>query len=256
MSDKGHFVWYDLMTTDPEAAIDFYGKVLGWTTAVMDVTDEPYTMFMSGETGVGGVNKLPEEAQKAGAPPHWLAYVATDDVDATVSRAGELGGGTVHPPTDIPTIGRFAVIRDPHGAVLSPYKSANPTPPPGPPEHGRFSWHELMSDDYEAALAFYSELFGWQKQEAMDMGEEGGGIYQMYGLGDRPLGGMMNKPPGVPAACWLFYVMVADIDGAIAKVEEGGGALINGPMDVPGGDKVAQCTDAQGAAFALHQTAG
>lgn len=85
-----------------------------------------------------------------------------------------------------------------------------------------------------------------------------GAIYQLYsGLdGPKALGGMVNLPPQMPGPPhWMVYVSVgtlADLEAACARVTAGGGKILNGPMEVPGGEKVAQCLDAQGAAFALH----
>ncbi|MCJ7753754.1 MAG: hypothetical protein MUP13_04255, partial [Thermoanaerobaculales bacterium] len=98
-----------------------------------------------------------------------------------------------------------------------------------------------------------SDLFGWKPAEAMDMGEAG--IYQLYGGGDAPLGGMFNKPnemPGPPM--WLYYVKVGDVNEVVKKVAELGGQVINGPMEVPGGDLIVQCLDPQGALFAIHSS--
>lgn len=114
------------------------------------------------------------------------------------------------------------------------------------------SWHELATTDHEAAFEFYSELIGWEKQEAMDMGEAG--VYQMYGRpGGEMLGGMYNKTadqPGPPA--WLYYVVVRDLKAAIKKVRSGGGKIVVEPMEVPGGSRIAVGIDPQGAAFGLH----
>ena len=199
--------------------------------------------------------QLPAEAQEAGAPSHWLAYTAVADVDATVAEAQGLGASVYVPGTDIPGAGRFAVLADPQGATFAVYTSSEPPPPEAPAVVGQFSWHELMSGDYEAGFDFYSQLFGWEKQDAMDMSE--GNMYQMYSRpGSFPLGGMYNKPadwPGPPAA-WLFYISVDDVRTAVEKVQELGGQLLNGPMEVPGGDLVAQCLDPQGGAFALHSS--
>ena len=155
---------------------------------------------------------------------------------------------------DIPTVGRFAVIQDPQSAVLALYTPADDASGhDGQPAIGEFSWHELSTSDYAAAFDFYSALFGWVKTETMDMGP--GGIYQMYGcVPGQALGGMFNKPadqPGPPAS-WLYYVTVLDVHAKVEQVKQLGGQVLNGPMDVPGGDIVAQCMDPQGAAFALH----
>ncbi len=116
---------------------------------------------------------------------------------------------------------------------------------------GEFSWHELAASNYETAFDFYSDLFGWTKTDSFDMGEMG--MYQMYGRNGMSLGGMYNKPADMPAPPhWLLYVRVDDIDKAVEAIKEAGGQILNGPMDVPDGDRIAQCMDPEGAAFAIH----
>jgi uncharacterized protein len=252
MSDsQGNFVWYELHTSDVNAAIPFYEDVIGWKTETFGGGDNPYVMWTAGGPPLGGVMTLQEEARKMGAPPHWLAYVAADDVDALTKKAESLGAKTYVAPMDIPTVGRFSVIADPQGAVIALFKGAGPeTAPPAETPNGHFSWHELMAADLESAFRFYSQLFGWQKTDAVEMPT---GTYQMYGKGGRTFGGMMTKPKDYPAPPhWLYYVKVGDLDAALARVKKGGGSVMNGPMEVPGGDRVAQCMDPQGAAFALH----
>ncbi len=255
MSDtaaRGRFVWYDLMTSDPDAAVGFYDKVIGWGTTQWEGSAMPYTMWTNGETPIGGLMELPQEAVDAGAPPHWLVYIGTPDVDATVSQAKKLGGHVIKAPMDIPTVGRFAVLADPQGAVFCVFAPESEAPGhEGPPQPGEFSWHELATTDHEAAFKFYNALFGWDKTEVMDMGEAG--LYQMYGRKEVTLGGMFNKPSEMPGPpFWLLYVMVDDVNKAVETAKEHGGQLLNGPMEVPGGDLIAQCMDPQGAAFAIH----
>lgn len=250
--DRGRFVWYDLMTPDPAAARAFYGSITGWGTQLWEGGDKPYQMWTNGEAPLGGIMEIAGELERQGVPPNWMAYVAVPDVAAAAQHAADLGGHVEHPPTEIPGVGHFAVISDPQGAVIAIYSSANQHPPVRPPQVGEFSWHELASADWEAGFAFYSELFGWEKLEAMDMGPAG--TYQIYGRGGISLGGMFTKPPALPVSCWLYYVSVADLDAAIGAVKAGGGEVVNGPMDVPGGDRIAQCTDPHGAMFALHES--
>jgi predicted enzyme related to lactoylglutathione lyase len=259
MSDAnphGRFVWYELMSTDPDAAVPFYESVIGWGTKPWEGGERPYTMWTTSEKPSGGVMQLPEEAAAAGAPPHWLAYIFVSDTDAAVARATELGATVLVPRTEIPSEGCFAVLCDPQGATFALFTPEREAPGPEiQPQAGEFSWNELITTDHEAAFDFYSALFGWQKAEAMDMGEMG--LYQMYGRGGPPLGGMFNQPaemPGPPR--WLYYARVDDVHQAVERVREAGGQVLNGPMEVPGGDYVAQCMDPQGAAFALHSTAG
>jgi predicted enzyme related to lactoylglutathione lyase len=244
------------MTSDTDAALNFYKNLIGWGTMAWEGGDQPYTMWTNNDVPLGGIVTLPEEARQAGAPPHWLAYVAVPDTDATVAKAMELGGKVLVSATDIPTTGRFAVLQDPQQAVFAVFTPAENEPGhKGPPAVGEFSWHELAAAECSAAFDFYHKLFGWEKTETHDMGEMG--IYQMYGCpgADLPLGGIFNKPVDIPPS-WLFYVRVEDVNKAVEMVKQMGGTILNGPMEVPGGDLVAQCVDPQGAAFALHSTAG
>jgi predicted enzyme related to lactoylglutathione lyase len=243
------------MTTDPDAAQDFYTDVVGWTTAPFEDAPTPYTMWMSGETPIGGLMELPQEAREGGVPPHWMGYVAVPDVDATAARAEELGGRIIMGPQDIPNVGRFVILHDPQGGTISAFRSFQEMSAresePGP---GDFSWHELATTDHEAALAFYSDLFGWESQQALDMGEAG--VYQMYGLGKQMLGGMYNKTADMPGSRgWLYYIWVANLDAAVTTVRGKGGTIIVEPMEVPGGSRIAVGLDPQGGAFGLHQRA-
>lgn len=256
MSDiRGRFLWYELLTTDPAAAIEFYKDVAGWGTREWEGGENPYTMWTVEGTPIGGAMELPAEAVAGGAPPHWLAYIGTPDVDATLERARELGAKALWGPMDIPEVGRMAGIMDPQGAVFAVYTPADAAPEgaEAPPSPGRFSWHELATEDRVAAWAFYSELFGWQETDALDMGE--GNMYQMYGRGGPPLGGMFDRPPEMSVSAWTLYVRVPDVAAAVETVKRGGGQVLNGPMEVPGGDLIAQCMDPQGAAFAVHAVA-
>lgn len=252
---RGRFVWYDLMTTDPQGAVEFYTRLAGWGTQTWDGMGTPYTMWTQGGAPLGGVMEMPGEAKGSGSPPHWLAYVGVPDVDDTVAAAAAAGATTCVPPTDIPTVGRFAVIADPQGAMLAVFTPLEGAPGhEGPPRVGEFSWHELATTDHGAAFDFYAGLFGWERGEAMDMGP--GGIYQLYLRRGQPLGGMFTKPsdmPGPPA--WILYLRVADVNGAVERVRELGGSVIGGPMEVPGGDLIAHCLDPQGGMFAIHSTA-
>lgn len=252
---RGRFVWYELVTTDPAGAQEFYSDVVGWGTAPFEGAEIPYTMWMKGETPVGGLMETPAEARQRGVPPHWMGYVAVPDVDATAARAEELGGEIILGPQDIPNVGRFVIIKDPQGAVISAYRSAQDMATEDTePEIGDVSWHELATTDHEAAFEFYSDLFGWEKDQAMDMGEAG--VYQMYGRAGRMLGGMYNKTADQPfPPHWLYYIRVGDLDATVKKVQNKGGKIIVEPMEVPGGSRIAVGIDPQGAAFALHQRA-
>jgi hypothetical protein len=245
---RGRFIWHELVTTDPDAASDFYSKVVPWKT--QDSGLPSYTLWMAGKTQVGGLTGLPDGAA-ADTPPHWIVYIATTDVDATVAEAERLGGKVIKGATDIPNMGRFAVLADPQGATFAVY-----TPPGPPPEGstdasgpGAFNWHELTTTDYAAAVDFYVELFGWEKGPAHDMGAMG--IYQIINQNGAQVGGIYNlSTPSTPPH-WLSYVGVADCEKATAAAKAAGARILNGPMEVPGGSWITMMMDPQGGAFAV-----
>jgi predicted enzyme related to lactoylglutathione lyase len=250
-NSHGSFVWYDLMSTDAKAAEAFYRGVMGWRAQDAGMPDRSYTILSVGETSVGGMMPLPPEARATGATPVWTGYVAVDDVDAFAARVKQAGGAIHRAPDDIPGVGRFAFVADPQGATFMLFKGltdARPQPPaPGTPGHP--GWRELHAGDWESAFAFYSGLFGWTKADAVDMGAMG--IYQLFAIGGVPAGGMMTKTKAVPAPFWLYYFNVDDIEAAAARVKDQAGQVVNGPHQVPGGSWIVQCSDPQGAMFAL-----
>lgn len=252
MSDyHGTFVWYELLTTDPEAACAFYGAVFDWGVQRTGTPGKDYRILSMAGRAVGGLMALPEDVRAAGAPPGWMGYVAVDDVDAWAERFVRAGGVTHRAAEDIPGVGRFAVVSDPQAAPLVLFKGASDSepvpPPPGTPGH--VGWHELYCENLEPAFAFYAGQFGWTRGDAMDMGAMG--VYQLFRIGGVDAGGMMTRPAQVPQACWLFYFNVADIDAAVSRVSANAGRVLNGPLPVPGDLWIAQCSDPQGAVFCL-----
>ncbi len=255
MSDasvRGRFLWHELLTTNTTSAAGLYTKLIGWKTQGWE-HDPKYTLFMYGpHQPMAGLMALPAEAKAVGAPPNWLSYIGTPDVDDTVRQAVAIGGKVLKAAETVPIVGRFAVLQDPQGAVFGVYTPETTPKADGTPGLGDFSWHELATTDWRAALSFYQRLFGWAETNAMDMGPDMG-TYQMYGLKGSTFGGMFNKPaqmPGPPH--WLPYIKVADSKKVAAMAGRLGAKIVNGPMEVPGGDWIAQGMDLEGAVFAVH----
>ena len=117
--NTGRFVWYEHLTRDVPAAITFYSDVVGWRTTPFGDGHGDYVMWVGSQGPLGVVMKLPDELEKMGIPPHWTAHVQVDEVDATLARTRTLGGKVWKEATEIPTVGRFAVIADPQGASVS-----------------------------------------------------------------------------------------------------------------------------------------
>ncbi|MBT8137803.1 MAG: VOC family protein [Gammaproteobacteria bacterium] len=248
----GRIVWYQLNATDMDAAVEFYCAINGWKSEEWPASDDPYVLLSTDSGTVGGVMAIPAEAQAGGAPQHWLMYIATPDVERSAAQAVDNGASVYVPPADLPDVGRFAVLADPQGAAFALYAPTEPPQDkPFAPGLGDVSWHELVTTNYAAAMNFYGEQFGWVMTEAMDMGDMG--AYQMFGRHGVSLGGMYNKTPDMPAPPrWLLYFKVRDVQASAQQVAGLGGKVLNGPMEVPGGDFIVQCLDPQGGAFALH----
>ena len=200
---------------------------------------------------IDGLMALHEEALKMGARHAWSGSVGVDDVDAMALRVAAAGGRICRPPEGIPGVGRFAVAADPQGAEFVLFEgSSDESPaavPPGTPGH--MGWHELHAGDGAAAQALHAGLFGWTCAGDIDMGPAGS--YRMFATGDVPVGGIMTRMPEMPVPAWVYDVNVDAADAAAQRVRDAGGAVINGPMEVPGGHWVLQGLDPQGAMFAL-----
>ena len=253
----GGFNWYELMTPDPEGAKAFYEPVVGWsmTTGHGDTDDYGFLTAPDGAM-VGGMLRLSQEMTGGGAKPCWLGYIHVADVDATVREIEAKGGRCLMPARDVEMAGRIAMVADPGGA---PFYVMTPRPPKGAEgkstafsadkQRGHCGWNELMAGDAARETGFYSGLFGWSLPEPMDMGAMG--KYQFIAHDDVTVGAIMGKPPQAPAAMWNHYFWVPGIAAAKTAIEAGGGQVINGPMEVPGGDWIVQGIDPQGAMFAL-----
>jgi len=247
------FIWYELMTSDPDAAEAFYRGVVGWNTADAGHPDMRYTILSVGDRGMGGLMAIPVEAARAGARPAWFGYVGVPDTDDFAKRIVEAGGSLHRAPENIPDVGRFAVVADPGHATFMlltplPREEVPPRPDPGTP--GSVGWHELTSSiGQEVAFAFYSKQFGWKTADLMDMGAMG--KYRVFSADGVPMGGMMDKPKDAPVSGWTFYVNVDGLDAAIARIEAHGGQVLRGPQEVPGGSWIVQAVDPQGAPFSL-----
>jgi predicted enzyme related to lactoylglutathione lyase len=247
---RGRFVWHELMTRDVPGARKFYSRLAGWRIEPWNA-DPNYSICLNAVGPQAGVFAIPDD-MPADMPAHWVSYIGTRDVDGTADAAVRAGASMLKEPTDIAGAGRYAVLKDPQGAVFAILDPENARPEvAGAAAPGAFAWHELATLDSEAALAFYGGLFGWDAIEHMDMGPAG--IYLIFGSHGIRRGGMYVKQPDNPMPPnWLPYVAHADSDQAHAFLVTAGGTSMLPPMSVPGGGRIAIFLDPTGAAFATH----
>ncbi|HKQ62194.1 MAG TPA: VOC family protein [Candidatus Polarisedimenticolaceae bacterium] len=249
---RGEFCWYELGTSDPEGARRFYSALFGWTT--LDVPMGPagvYTLLRHRDTDIAGMYKL-EGPQFQGVPPHWMTYVASDNVDADSERATSLGAKVCVGPMDIPNVGRMSVIQDPQGAMISLFQAGEH---PGSGNFdgaaGTFCWSELATNDTAAARQFYTSLLGWKAKVGTAAPME----YTEWIVGDRPRGGMMAMDAkwGAIPPHWLNYIAVADCDAVAGQARKLDAKIVVPPSDIPNVGRFSILADPQGAHFALYQ---
>jgi predicted enzyme related to lactoylglutathione lyase len=258
MADNKHgdFIWYELMTGDLDGAEAFYTGLLGWTFEEASQGDVAYRTFSGTAGQVGGFLQLSDEMTQGGARPVWLGYVGVDSLDDMIEAFKSGGGKVMFGPGEVPGIGPFAMVTDPQGAPLYLIEDRSGEPSGAfaayKPTVGHCAWNELMTADPGAAKGFFAKVFGWVVADTMDMGEMG--AYDMLKAGeerDFVFGAVMKKPEQMPVSMWNYYFRVADIDVASAFVKEHGGQIINGPIEIPGGDFALSGIDPQGAMFSL-----
>jgi predicted enzyme related to lactoylglutathione lyase len=256
-AQQGGFIWYELLTSDIAAAKSFYDAVVGWD--IQDRSDFPNDYRMIGRSDgkfAGGAMQITDEMKQHGARPTWLAYIYSSDVDRQASDIERDGGKILMGPFDIPGVGRVAMVADPADA---PFYIMKPLPPAGDPnaqsdvfsvdQPQRVRWNELATTDQDGAIAFYGKHFAFRQEGMMPMGEMGD--YKFIYSGPTRIGAVMRKPPQLPVSMWSFYIGVDDIDRAVEAVKSGGGHIMHGPIEIPGGEYSLSGMDPQGAPFAI-----
>jgi uncharacterized protein len=253
--DHGSYIWYELMTPDPDAAKGFYDAVVGWDIEPQPSGEMDYRMIRRSDGGnEGGVMRLTDDMKQHGAVPTWLGYIFVDDVDASVASIEQAGGKTYMAAFDIPNVGRIAMVADPQGAPFYVMKPSPPADNPNaksdvfsPNKIGCCAWNELCTTDLDAARRFYPEQFGWKLGDVMPMGPMGD--YQFIDQGGRMIGAMFAPPGRQPG--WRFCFRVEDLERSTEAVRAGGGEVLSGPVEVPGGGRIVQANDPQGAFFMI-----
>jgi len=206
----------------------------------MSNTHGTFTWFELVTSDIGVISPQGDE------PSHWVSYIGVDDVDARAAKVTAHGGKVLVPPTDIPTIGRFALVADPQGAIFNLFKGAS--------EDGgstEFHWCELWSSNAEEVLPFYEEVFGFEV-ETMDMPM---GAYHVLKNADGGQGGIMTSPMKDVPPMWLPYVKLDDVDAAVERAKKMGGGVKSEAATMEGIGRIAIVADRSGAVLGLIKPA-
>lgn len=246
----GTFCWAELLTTDTQAAKQFYTGLFGWSFQEVPIGENAYyTMFEVGGKWISALHQMGPEQAAQGIPPNWLSYLSVESADRTVDRARELGATVLVEPFDVFDYGRMGVVQDPTGAAVGIWEPRNHAGAGIVGEPNSLCWNELYTTDMDRAAGFYSGLLGWEPQK-QPMGDF---VYTSFKHGEQSSGGMMQIAAewGPVPPYWLVYFAVDDCDAKAALAESLGGKILMPPADVPEVGRFAVIGDPQGAAFAI-----
>ncbi len=244
--------WVDLQTTDQDAAKSFYGELFDWRYDDQDMPQGgAYSMALKDGELVAGISPQQPGAAAQGLPPTWNTFITVDDVDAATVAAEAAGGQVYAQPFEIMGAGRMSVVADPSGAVVNFWQAKGHIGATIVNEPGSLIWNELLTDNGEAAYAFYEKVLGLTTEKS-DMG---GSPYVVFKLGDDMVAGSMAPPmAGIPNH-WHVYFAVQAMEPALEKARQLGGSVLNGPMPTSIGP-MATVSDPQGAVFSLFEPSG
>jgi predicted enzyme related to lactoylglutathione lyase len=248
----GNFCWFELGTSDQNAAKEFYTELFGWSFIDSPLPPEMggvYTTLTKDDKKVGAMYQLGPHT--GDVPPYWMLYVAVNSADETVAKVAELGGAALCPPFDVMEHGRMVMFKDPTGATLSVWE---PKAHPGAElvnAPGSACWGELATTDIKTAGAFYSGLFGWSLKES-----SGDMPYTEFSNQGKAIGGMMplssQQNQGAPPY-WSVYFAVEDCDASAERAKGLGATLCVPPTDIPNVGRFAVIQDPQGAVFSIFK---
>lgn len=244
-SQNGRFVWHDLMTPDAARAEKFYVDLFGWRVEETLRTGTPYRMLHGKSGPFGGIN-LAEGA------PHWMGHILVTDCDRITKQSAEAGGRTLVKPTDIPNVGRFAVLSDPLGASFSVFTRTSRME-----SHdidamvaGSPCWNELLTRDDIKAMHYYDRLFGW-KDAPKDLGPMG--TYHVQMMGETRVCGIMKNPMNGAPDAWLLYFLAPELRSFTDKATRLGAKAFVSNMPIPDVGAFSMFSDPTGAMFALFE---
>ncbi|MBC2641460.1 MULTISPECIES: VOC family protein [unclassified Rhodococcus (in: high G+C Gram-positive bacteria)] len=241
--------WVDLQARDQDAAKKFYSELFGWEYDDRPMPEGPvYSMATLRGENVAAIAPLQPDAAAAGAPANWNTYIAVDDVDATVGKVPAAGGQVLMPAFDVGEAGRMTFVTDPTGAAVGLWQANKHIGASLVGDPGACVWNELNTGDVDAAVAFYTSVFGITTSQ-MSMGPEY--TYTLFEVGgDQVCGCGQPLTAGTPNH-WRVYFAVEDVDASAAKVVALGGKIVEEAMDIPTVGRMAGVADPEGAVFSI-----
>jgi len=233
----GRFVWHDLLTSDVEAAKQFYGGVFGWTFE----EHGPYTVVSNHGVPIAGMAK---PKFKPGLSSFWLPYLSVDSIDSALATAKQAGAEVLKGPGELVNRGDYVLIGDPQGARLVLLNSSSGDPTDFRPAVNGWLWNELWSADMGQSLAFYQQLVGYN---TLPTPAGAGSDYEVLTIRKTWAAGLTTLPFEGMNSQWVPAIRVADLDQTVARVEEHGGRVVIKPDHSLSKHRIAMIQDPTGA---------
>jgi predicted enzyme related to lactoylglutathione lyase len=238
----GKFVWFDLLTEDPQSVQQFYKELFGWRFAA-DKNSPDYIVIYSGDKPIGGI--VPHEDKDPNLQESmWMVSLSVEDVNRAVSAVKARKGEVLDGPMDVKGRGRMAVVRDAEGAELVLIRAAGGDPPDVGVSSGEWLWVDLFTHDADQAKEFYGALGGYNPRTVE---VEQGQTYTLLRRGNRAYAGIVKLRWKEVEPNWLPYIKVDDLEKTIKEAEKLGGTLLIRLSNL------AIITDPSGAAFGIQK---
>lgn len=237
--------WIELFTPDPDRAGIFYGELFGWTARTSGEEYGGYVVFERHGEPIAGCMRNDGSM----GPSTWSVYLASEDAGATAAKAAEHGGQVVVEPMQVGEMGRMAFVVDPAGASIGIWQALQHPGFGARGEVGAPSWFETLSQDYDAAVRFYRDVFDW---DTHTMSETPEFRYTTLGRDENAKAGIMDGSDflGDQPSRWQFYLEVADTDDVVAQAIGAGGSLVQ-PAENTSYGRIAVLADPAGIPFCV-----
>jgi predicted enzyme related to lactoylglutathione lyase len=243
--DPGSPSWVDLVTTDLQGALRFYGELFGWEMEDAGEEAGHYHQALLRGKRVAGIGPNPPGMPAMAA---WTTYLSGADADAHAAAIQDAGGQVVMGPLDVFEEGRMLLAMDPAGAMFGIWQPGRHHGSELVNENAAPTWNELLTRDLDGAVRFYGSIFDYGFDD-LPQGDD----YKLITVGGRVVGGIWQMGDQIPAETpphWLNYFHLDDVDAGLARAEELGGQIVGEVRDSPYG-RFAPVRDPQGALFTL-----
>jgi predicted enzyme related to lactoylglutathione lyase len=243
----GKLVWVDLITTDPQKAVDFYVAVFNWRANYF--ADENYIELSHDGRLLSSVVRY-EDGEAEDGDARWLVSISVDDIDAATQRAANNGGEILEAATDLPDRGRYSVIRDSQGAVFMLLRASGGDPVDDTQALDEWAWAELWTDDPDDAVKFYQAIAGY---DALDFPDASGDDRIVLGTDGKARATIVPLPWDDVEPNWIAYIPVANVADTVQRIIAAGGGLLLKSDDTDRSAAVAIVVDPTGGVFAIRQ---